>query len=54
VPEEVFNPMIWAGPSVIGVSLIIGFTLKAKKQAQKQAARQAPHAEKRAAAQASG
>ncbi|MEO0589595.1 MAG: hypothetical protein AAFZ11_03430 [Pseudomonadota bacterium] len=54
VPEEVFNPMIWAGPSVIGVSLIIGFTLQAKKQAKEQAARRASPAEKRAAAQASG
>lgn len=31
VPEEVFNPAIWAGPSVIGVSLIIYFTLKGKR-----------------------
>lgn len=31
VPEHVFNPVIWAGPSVIGVGLIIGFTLQAKK-----------------------
>ncbi|MEQ8410841.1 MAG: hypothetical protein RIB52_04740 [Erythrobacter sp.] len=27
-PEQVFNPMIWAGPSVIGVSLILFFTLR--------------------------
>jgi hypothetical protein len=27
VPEQVFNPAIWAGPSVIGVSLILYFTL---------------------------
>lgn len=33
VPEHVFNPAIWAGPSVIGVGLIIGFTLQAKKAA---------------------
>lgn len=33
VPEHVFNPVIWAGPSVIGVGLIIGFTLQAKKAA---------------------
>lgn len=25
-PEQVFNPAIWAGPSVIGVSLIVYFT----------------------------
>ena len=31
VPEHVFNPAIWAGPSVIGVSLIIYFTLKGKR-----------------------
>lgn len=28
VPEEVFNPLIWAGPSAIGVGLIIYFTAK--------------------------
>jgi len=33
VPEHVFNPAIWAGPSVIGVSLILYFTVKGKKQA---------------------
>lgn len=33
VPEEVFNPVVWAGPSVIGVGLIIGFTIKAKRAA---------------------
>ncbi len=32
IPEHVFNPMIWAGPSVIGVSLIIYFTLQAKQK----------------------
>lgn len=31
VPEEVFNPAIWAGPSVIGVSLILYFTVKRKQ-----------------------
>ncbi|MFO6447926.1 hypothetical protein ACLBKU_12350 [Erythrobacter sp. NE805] len=31
VPEHVFNPAIWAGPSVIGVSLILYFTVQAKK-----------------------
>ena len=35
IPEHVFNPAIWAGPSVIGVSLIIVFTLKGKKAAAK-------------------
>jgi len=31
VPEHVFNPAIWAGPSVIGVSLILYFTIKSKR-----------------------
>ncbi|MBD2841211.1 hypothetical protein [Erythrobacter rubeus] len=33
VPEQVFNPLIWAGPSVIGVSLIIYFTIQTKPTA---------------------
>ncbi|MEO1731222.1 MAG: hypothetical protein AAFR64_10830 [Pseudomonadota bacterium] len=40
VPEEVFNPMIWAGPSVIGVSLIIWFTHKAKQEAKQKTQQQ--------------
>lgn len=32
LPELVFNPIIWAGPSVIGVGLIIYFTQKGKEQ----------------------
>ncbi|QUL36676.1 hypothetical protein [Erythrobacter sp. JK5] len=28
IPEHVFNPMIWAGPSVVGVSLILYFTIQ--------------------------
>jgi hypothetical protein len=31
VPEQVFNPAIWAGPSVVGVSLILWFTIKTKR-----------------------
>lgn len=31
VPEQVFNPAIWAGPSVIGVGLILWFTIKRKR-----------------------
>lgn len=31
MPEQVFNPLIWAGPSVVGVGLIIFFTLQRKK-----------------------
>lgn len=30
MPEQVFNPLIWAGPSVVGVGLIIYFTLQRK------------------------
>jgi hypothetical protein len=43
VPEHVFNPAIWAGPSVIGVSLIIGFTLKAKRAAARATSGARPH-----------
>ncbi|MFN9498111.1 MAG: hypothetical protein ACK57E_06580 [Erythrobacteraceae bacterium] len=43
VPEHVFNPAIWAGPSVIGVSLIIGFTLKAKRTAARAPSGARPH-----------
>ncbi|MCX9147803.1 hypothetical protein [Erythrobacter sp. WG] len=38
VPEHVFNPAIWAGPSVIGVGLILYFTVKGKKPAAPRAA----------------
>ena len=31
IPEHVFNPLIWAGPSIIGVSLILYFTIKGKR-----------------------
>ena len=31
IPEHVFNPLIWAGPSIIGVSLILYFTVKGKR-----------------------
>ena len=37
VPEEVFNPLIWAGPSAVGVSLIIYFTIQAKQRISKPA-----------------
>jgi hypothetical protein len=43
IPEHVFNPAIWAGPSVIGVSLIIYFTLKGKKQAAAKPSGSRPH-----------
>ena len=38
VPEEVFNPIVWAGPSVIGVSLIIYFTHQGKQALKKRKA----------------
>lgn len=31
VPDHVFNPVIWAIPSTVGVGLIIAFTVKARK-----------------------
>ena len=43
VPEHVFNPAIWAGPSVIGVSLIIAFTLRGKQAAAPRASGVRPH-----------
>jgi hypothetical protein len=43
VPEHVFNPAIWAGPSVVGVSLILYFTAKAKKAAAPQPSGVRPH-----------
>lgn len=36
IPEHVFNPAIWAGPSVIGVSLILWFTIKDKRTTARQ------------------
>jgi hypothetical protein len=43
VPEHVFNPAIWAGPSVVGVSLIIYFTLKAKRASAAKLSGARPH-----------
>jgi hypothetical protein len=43
VPEQVFNPAIWAGPSVIGVSLILWFTIKGKRPAPAKASGTHPH-----------
>lgn len=43
VPEHVFNPAIWAGPSVVGVSLILYFTLKAKRAAGPKPSGARPH-----------
>lgn len=43
VPEHVFNPAIWAGPSVIGVSLIIYFTIKGKRGSASKPSRARPH-----------
>jgi len=36
VPEEVFNPAIWTGPSVVGVSLILWFTYQVRGRARGQ------------------
>ncbi|MFX5622982.1 hypothetical protein ABTE00_22765, partial [Acinetobacter baumannii] len=33
VPDHVFNPLIWAVPSVIGVSLILRYTLANRPKA---------------------
>ena len=41
VPDHVFNPVIWAIPSTVGVALILAFTLKARKAG---GARRAPQA----------
>ncbi len=49
VPEEVFNPLIWAGPSIIGVSLIIWFTHKGKQASKAQGAASANRAKTGAA-----
>jgi hypothetical protein len=35
IPEQVFNPLVWALPSTVGVSLIIGFSLQAKRSENK-------------------
>lgn len=43
VPEQVFNPAVWAGPSVIGVSLILYFTLKAKRASAPKPSGVRPH-----------
>lgn len=43
VPEHVFNPAIWAGPSVVGLSLILYFTLKAKRATAPKPSGARPH-----------
>lgn len=43
VPEQVFNPAIWAGPSVIGVSLILYFTIRGKRAAAPKTSGLRPH-----------
>lgn len=43
VPEHVFNPAVWAGPSVIGVSLILYFTVKGKRAAAPKPSAARPH-----------
>jgi hypothetical protein len=41
-PEQVFNPLIWAGPSSIGVGLIIYFTIKDKSPRRSRPAESGP------------
>lgn len=43
VPEHVFNPAVWAGPSVIGVSLILYFTVKGKRATAPKPSAARPH-----------
>jgi hypothetical protein len=43
VPEQVFNPAIWAGPSVVGVSLILYFTVQRKRAAAPKPSGVRPH-----------
>jgi hypothetical protein len=43
IPEHVFNPLIWAGPSIIGVSLILYFTVKGKRTATGKTSGPRPH-----------
>jgi len=35
VPDHVFNPLVWAVPSIVGVSLIIRYTLAARSPAKR-------------------
>jgi hypothetical protein len=35
VPDHVFNPLVWAVPSIVGVGLIIRYTLAAKTPAKR-------------------
>jgi hypothetical protein len=37
VPDHVFNPLVWAVPSIVGVSLIIRYTLAARNPNKKPA-----------------
>ncbi len=34
VPDHVFNPLVWAVPSIVGVGLIIRYTLTAQRKAK--------------------
>lgn len=42
IPEHVFNPLVWALPSAVGVALIIGFSLQAKRKATSSALKTRP------------
>lgn len=43
LPEHVFNPAVWIGPSVVGVSLIIFFTVWSKRPATGKTSGVRPH-----------
>ena len=35
VPDHVFNPLVWAVPSIVGVGLIVRYTLAARRREQR-------------------
>jgi hypothetical protein len=45
MPEHVFNPAVWAGPSAIGVGLILYFTIRGKRPFAAKLSRLRPHAQ---------
>lgn len=45
VPEHVFNPAVWAGPSIVGVGLIVYFTVRANRPGPKPLSGPSPHAQ---------
>jgi len=47
IPEHVFNPLVWALPSTVGVALIIGFSLQAKRKVKPERASKAQPTKRR-------